>query len=53
MRASSTKNITQIEKYIFSESQYSYLYPKGYKFARLYGIPKIHISFSPGSIPSL
>ena len=41
------------EKSIFSESEYSNLYPKGSKIARLYGTPKIHKSFSSGSIPPL
>ena len=39
------------KKTIFSESEYSDLYPKGSKIARLYGTPKIHKSFSSGSIP--
>ena len=41
------------KKSIFSESEYSNLYPKGSKIARLYGTPKIHKSFSSGSIPPL
>ena len=41
------------KKKIFSESEYSDLYPNGSKIARLYGTPKIHKSFSPGSIPPL
>ena len=40
-------------KSIFSESEYSDLYPKGSKIARLYGTPKMHKSFWPGSIPLL
>ena len=38
---------------IFSESEYSDLYLKGSKITRLYGTPKMHKSFSSGSIPSL
>ena len=38
---------------IFSESEYSDLYPKGSKNGRLYCTPKIHESFSPGSVPPL
>ena len=41
------------KKSIFSESEYSDLYPKGSKIARLYGTPKMHKSFSSGSIPPL
>ena len=41
------------KKSIFSESEYSDLYPKGCKITRLYGTPKMHKSFSSGSIPSL
>ena len=33
------------QKGIFSKSEYSDLYPKGSKIARLYGTPKIHKSF--------
>ena len=41
------------KKSIFIESEYSDLYPKGSKIAGLYGTPKIHKSFSSGSIPPL
>ena len=41
------------KKSIFSESEYSDLYPKGSKTARLYGPPNIHKFFSSGSIPPL
>ena len=41
------------KKSIFSESEYFDLYPKGSKIARLYDTPKIHKSFSSGSIPPL
>ena len=41
------------KKSIFIESEYSELYPKGSKIARLYGTPKIHKSLSSGSIPRL
>ena len=41
------------KKSIFSEIEYSNLYPKGSKIARLYGTPKIHKSFSSGPIPPL
>ena len=41
------------KKSIFNESEYSDLYPKGSKIARLYGTPKMHKSFSSGSIPPL
>ena len=41
------------KKSIFSESEYSDLYPKGSKIARLYGTPKMHKSFSSGSTPPL
>ena len=41
------------KKIIFGESEYSDLYPKVSKIARLYGTPKIHKSFSSGSIPPL
>ena len=39
------------KKYIFSDVEYSNLYPKGTKSARLYGTPKIHKAFLPGSLP--
>ena len=38
------------KKNIFSDIEYSNLYPKGTKPARLYGTPKIHKAFLPGSI---
>ena len=38
-------------KNIFSDTEYSNLYPKGSKPARLYGTPKIHKAFLPGSLP--
>ena len=41
------------KKSISGESKCSDLYPKGSKIARLYGTPKIHKSFSSGSIPPL
>ena len=41
------------KKNIFSESEYSGLYPKRSKTARLSGTPKIHKAFSPGSLPPL
>ena len=41
------------KKSIFSKSEYSDVYPKGSKIARLYGTPKMHKSFSSGSIPPL
>ena len=40
------------KKNIFSDIEYSNLYPKGTKPARLYGTPKIHNTFLPGSPPS-
>ena len=39
------------KKNIFSESEYSEIYPKGSEIAGLHGTPNIHKSFSPGSIP--
>ena len=39
------------KKYIFSDIEYSNLYPKGTKPARLYGTTKIHKAFLPGSLP--
>ena len=41
------------KKNIFSESEYSDLYPKGSKIVRLYGTSKIHKSFSPDFIHPL
>ena len=41
------------KKGIFSESEYSDLYPKGSKTSRLHGTPKMNKSFSSGSIPPL
>ena len=40
-----------IKTNIFSDIQYLNLYPKGTKPARLYGTPKIHKAFLPGSLP--
>ena len=40
-----------IKKYIFSDIEYSNLYPKGTKPTRLYGTPKIHKAFLPRSLP--
>ena len=45
-------HVKWIKKYIFSGTEYSNLYPKGTKPARLYGTPKIHNTFLPGSPPS-
>ena len=39
------------KKNVFSDTQYSNSYPKGSKPARLYGTPKIHKAFLPGSLP--
>ena len=39
------------KKNIFSDIEYSNLYPKGTKPARLYETPKIHKAFLPGSLP--
>ena len=39
-----------IKKYIFSDIEYLILYSKGTKPARLYGTPKIHKAFLPGSL---
>ena len=39
------------KKNIFSESEYSEIYLKGSEIAGIHGAPKIHKSFSPGSIP--
>ena len=39
------------KKHIFSDTEYSNLHPKGSKPARLYGTPKIHMAFLPGSLP--
>ena len=39
------------KKNIFSDIEYSNLYPKGTKPARLYGTPKIHKAFLRGSPP--
>ena len=36
---------------IFSDTEYLNLYLKGSKPARLYGTPKIHKAFLPGSLP--
>ena len=36
---------------MFSESEYSEIYPKGSEIAGIHGTPEIHKSFSPGSIP--
>ena len=41
------------KKKIFSECEYSNVYPTGSKITRLYGTPRIHKSFSPGSVPPL
>ena len=38
-------------KNIFSDIEYSNLYPKGTKPARLYGTTKTHKAFLPGSLP--
>ena len=38
------------KKNIFSDTEYSSLYPKGSKPARLYGTLKIHKTFLPGSL---
>ena len=37
------------KKNILSDTEYSSLYPKGSKLARLYGTPKIHKAFLPSS----
>ena len=42
-----------IKKYIFSDIEYLILYSKGTKPARLYGTPKIHKAFLPGSLPPI
>ena len=39
------------KKNIFSDTEYSNLYPKGTKPARLYGTPKIRKAFLPGCLP--
>ena len=39
------------KKNIFSDIEYSNLYPKGTKPARLHGTTKIHKAFLPGSLP--
>ena len=39
------------KKNILCDTEYSNLYPKGSKPARLYGTPKIHKTFLPGSLP--
>ena len=39
------------KKNIFSDTEYSNLYPTGSKPARFYGTPKIHKAFLPGSLP--
>ena len=39
------------KKNIISDTEYSNLYPKSSKPARLYGTPKIHKASLPGSLP--
>ena len=39
------------KKKIFSDTEYPNLYPEGTKPAWLYGTPKIHKAFLPGSLP--
>ena len=39
------------KKNIFSDIEYSNIYPEGTKPARLYGRPKIHKAFLPSSLP--
>ena len=41
------------KRIIFSESEYFDIYPKGSRIAKLYSTPKIHKSFTPGSIPPI
>ena len=41
-----------IKKIYLVDIEYSNLYPKGTKPARLYGTPKIQKAFLPGSLPS-
>ena len=39
------------KKKVFRDMEYSNLYPKGTKPARIYGTPQIHKAFLPGSLP--